>query len=489
MKGASVSVSASESILLLSLACVALCAQCYGGTKGFDPLTKFIKGRTAKGWENYGTTKVVSDEYKPVYVGPQEGLKKADMVSSLPGQPQVNFSQYSGYVTVDPDAGRALFYYFAESQDPSTTPLVLWLNGGPGCSSLGGGAMTELGPFRVNPDGETLWYNQYSWNNVANVIFLESPAGVGFSYSNRTSKYTTGDEQTAQDSYTFLVNWLERFPEYKAREMYITGASYAGHYVPQLASLIIQNNKITNQTSINLKGIAIGNALIDLEDYQKGYYDFLGRHALISNETHQGILKSCDFSLNGTKSDECYDYLSEALDSEGRIFPYNIYASWCSSSFSSSSSIPSGFDPCSDIYVELYLNTPQVQTALHVTAIPVSWTECSGDDWNDSPFTVLSTIKELMSEGLRVWIFSGDTDSVVPVTATMYSMAKMGVPVKTPWYPWYIQEEVGGYVVEYENITFVTVRGAGHMVPSYQPERALTVFTSFLEGKLPPSLS
>ena len=88
-----------------------------------------------------------------------------------------------------------------------------------------------------------------------------------------------------------------------------------------------------------------------------------------------------------------------------------------------------------------------------------------------------------------VCVCSGDTDSVVPVTATMYSMAKMGVPVKTPWYPWYIQEEVGGYVVEYENITFVTVRGAGHMVPSYQPERALTVFTSFLEGKLPPSLS
>lgn len=92
---------------------------------------------------------------------------------------------------------------------------------------------------------------------VANVIFLESPAGVGFSYANRTSNHTTGDEQTAQESYTFLVNWLERFPEYKAREMYITGESYAGHYVPQLASLIIQNNKITNQTVINLKGIAV----------------------------------------------------------------------------------------------------------------------------------------------------------------------------------------------------------------------------------------
>lgn len=97
----------------------------------------------------------------------QQGLKSADKITSLPGQPKgVNFDQYSGYVTVDPSAGRALFYYFAESQkDASTKPLVLWLNGGPGCSSIGGGAMTELGPFRVNPDGKTLWLNEYAWNS------------------------------------------------------------------------------------------------------------------------------------------------------------------------------------------------------------------------------------------------------------------------------------------------------------------------------------
>lgn len=94
-------------------------------------------------------------------------------------------------------------------------------------------------------------------NAVANVIFLESPAGVGFSYSNTSSDYITGDTKTAADAYTFLVNWLERFPEYKTRDFYITGESYAGHYVPQLADLILQNNKITNQTVINLKGIAV----------------------------------------------------------------------------------------------------------------------------------------------------------------------------------------------------------------------------------------
>jgi len=93
---------------------------------------------------------------------------------------------------------------------------------------------------------------------VANVIFLESPAGVGFSYSNTSSDYKlSGDKRTADDSYTFLVNWLERFPQYKTRDFYVTGESYAGHYIPELASTILTNNKNTTNTVINLKGVAV----------------------------------------------------------------------------------------------------------------------------------------------------------------------------------------------------------------------------------------
>jgi serine carboxypeptidase-like clade II len=90
-----------------------------------------------------------------------------DRIDRLPGQPPVNFSMYSGYVTVDAAAGRALFYWLmvASGVPAGSAPLVLWLNGGPGCSSLGYGAMEELGAFRVNPDGATLSLNPYAWNN------------------------------------------------------------------------------------------------------------------------------------------------------------------------------------------------------------------------------------------------------------------------------------------------------------------------------------
>uniref|UniRef100_A0A453H0A4 Carboxypeptidase n=1 Tax=Aegilops tauschii subsp. strangulata TaxID=200361 RepID=A0A453H0A4_AEGTS len=186
---------------------------------------------------------IASSPRKDGYPGSDHiALKAADKISALPGQPEgVDFDQYGGYVTVDGHNGRALFYYFVESPgNPVTKPLLLWLNGGPGCSSLGFGAMRELGPFRVNRDNQTLTRNNHAWNNVANVVFLESPAGVGFSYSNTSSDYDKmGDPLIAQDTYAFLVNWLDRFPEYKARALYIAGESYAGHYVPQLAATIL----------------------------------------------------------------------------------------------------------------------------------------------------------------------------------------------------------------------------------------------------------
>lgn len=101
-------------------------------------------------------------------------------------------------------------------QTPSTDPLLLWLNGGPGCSSVGGepvysfrliqylGLIEENGPFHVADFGNTVYLNKYAWNKFANVLFLESPAGVGYSYSTK-GVIATGDDQVAIDNYNALV--------------------------------------------------------------------------------------------------------------------------------------------------------------------------------------------------------------------------------------------------------------------------------------------
>src|SRR3989338_9848184 len=139
---------------------------------------------------------------------------KADaLITSLPGQDFVpSFQQYSGYITVDAKMGKNLFYWFQLSQNnPSTDPVVLWLNGGPGCSSIGGGAMEENGAYRpifnVTNDGTKqvgVTYNPWTWNQAANVIFLDSPAGVGYSYSVDPTGLVTNVNITAEDSTAFL---------------------------------------------------------------------------------------------------------------------------------------------------------------------------------------------------------------------------------------------------------------------------------------------
>ncbi|XP_038719994.1 serine carboxypeptidase-like 40 [Tripterygium wilfordii] len=433
----------------------------------------------------------------------QAGLKERDRIDRLPGQPNVDFAHYGGYVTVDKSAGRALYYYFVEAAPPQPTeslPLLLWLNGGPGCSSLAYGAMEELGPFRVRSDGKTLFRNRYSWNNAANMLFLESPAGVGFSYSNRTSDYDdlAGDRSTAADNYVFLVNWLQRFPEYKGGEFYISGESYAGHYVPQLAHTILHHNKICNKTIINLKGIIIGNAVINDEADIRGRYDYLESHAVISDDTGYQIRKYCNFSPEAVKqSSQCSKATEEARKNMEFLDIYNIYAPNCFNDNVTVKPKPGSilnFDPCSDYYVITYLNRPDVQAAMHanVTKLTHDWQPCSDvlGEWKDSPSTILPILKELTENKLRVWVFSGDTDGRIPVTATKYSIKKMKLDVKTLWHPWFIAGEVGGYTQVYEGeLTFATVRGAGHEVPSYQPIRALSLIKHFLHGTPLPDTS
>ncbi|TVU09868.1 hypothetical protein EJB05_43365, partial [Eragrostis curvula] len=390
----------------------------------------------------------------------QRALKVADKIAALPGQPEdVDFDQYSGYITVDEKNGRALFYYFVEApQDASTKPLLLWLNGGPGCSSFGYGAMQELGPFRVNSDSKTLSRNKNAWNN---------------------------DQRTADDAYLFFVNWFERFPEYKDRPFYISGESYAGHYVPQLAATILLHNRYNGRTIINLRAILVGNPVIDWNTNTKGQRDYLWSHGVISDEIFDNITKNCNFdNTDGANCDGAWD----ALD-DSQINEYNIYAPICinaqNGAYYPSGYLP-GYDPCIDYYTLAYLNDPLVQNAFH--AKMTKWSGCTKLlHWKDAPISMVPTIRWLIDKKLPVWIFSGDFDSVCPLPSTRYSIHELDINVTIPWRPWITNQEVGGYVQQYTGgFTIASVRGAGHLVPSFQPERALVLLDSFLKGVLPP---
>ncbi|CAK9172923.1 unnamed protein product [Ilex paraguariensis] len=368
------------------------------------------------------------------------GKMEDDVIKAgLLGQPLgVNFKQY---------AGRNLFYYFAEAvQDPSSKPLLLWLNGGPGCSSLGIGAMVELGPFGVEPDGRTLYSREFAWNKVANTLFLESPAGVGFSYSNTTSDYSTsGDTRTAQDTYTFLVNWFKRYPQYKARDFYIAGESYAGFYIPELSDIIIKKNmEGDSATKIQLKGIMIGNGIMNDDTDLKGSNDYLWSHALISDETYQGLVEHC----KNYSSPKCDDYQDRVEKECGKIDFSNIYGPLCSSNSSTKTKSLGG----------PFINA-----------------------WKDSPTTMIPIYRRLIASGLRILLYSGDVDAVVPVSGTRYSIDALNLKVIKHWSSWVDDSnEVAGYQVVYDGLAFATIRDAGHEVPKCQPCRALALLKMFI---------
>ncbi|KAG7035684.1 Serine carboxypeptidase 24, partial [Cucurbita argyrosperma subsp. argyrosperma] len=343
----------------------------------------------------------------------------------------------------------------------------------------------------------------------ANLLFLESPAGVGFSYTNTSSNLEdTGDNRTAEDALIFLVQWMSRFPQYKYREFYISGESYAGHYVPQLAKRILDYNKANSNNFINLKGFLVGNAVTDMNYDALGTVTYWWTHAMISDTTYNSILANCNFTSDKT-SKPCDKVIYYAMNHEfGNVDQYSIYTPKCPIVVPNNTVSPvrgaairfknsllrrrvSGYDPCTENYAEKYYNLKEVQMAMHanVTGIPYKWTACSDillKNWKDSQDSMLLTYKELIAAGLRIWVFSGDTDSVVPVTATRFALNHLNLPIKTRWYPWYSRGQVGGRTEVYEGLTFATVRGAGHEVPLIQPQRALTLLRAFLSGKQLP---
>ncbi|KAK8480117.1 hypothetical protein V6N13_030023 [Hibiscus sabdariffa] len=431
-----------------------------------------------------------------------------DRIVRLPGQPpKVKFSQYSGYITVDAKAGRALFYWLMKApakSRPESKPLVLWLNGGPGCSSVAYGASEEVGPFRVRSDGKTLRLNPYAWNQEANLLFLDSPAGVGFSYSNTSSDiYTVGDKRTAEDAFTFLVKWLERFPNYKHRPFYIAGESYAGHYIPELSRVIVRRNKGIKNPILNFKGFLLGNPLLDDYHDNIGSHEYWWNHGLISDSTYDELKKSCTNDTFLFPRDGCNNALNAAFEEFGDINPYNIYSPPCNAISTQNPhfrqlSLPwryRGNDECVVAYTRRYMNNRWVQKALHanITRLPYPWTTCSSTirrNWTDSPKSMLPIIKQLIEAGIRIWIFSGDTDAILPLTATRYSIKALKLQTNISWYAWIDDHaEVGGWSEVYNGLTYVTVRGAGHEVPLTQPQRALHLFKYFLMNlPLPSSL-
>uniref|UniRef100_A0A1D1XKV6 Serine carboxypeptidase-like 40 n=1 Tax=Anthurium amnicola TaxID=1678845 RepID=A0A1D1XKV6_9ARAE len=445
-----------------------------------------LKSRRASGtaglWDAAGLVKSLKTNGDS---GSAVGSKKGDLIGSLPGQPHgaAAVTQYGGYVDVG-DGGK-LFYYFAEATGAKATksPLMLWINGGPGCSSVGAGAFLQHGPFFVNDDGKTLRSNPYAWTNVSSIIYLDTPVNVGFSYSDNGNATTSYDDaKTAMGNLRFLLGWLERFPEYKSRDLYLAGDGYAGIYAPQLADLILEYNQQASgrDTTINLKKILLGNPTINAENEVRGIIDFQWNHGMVPTKTWKAIRRGCRGKMIRRKA--CFKQIRKLPYNDlgsGPVYPYDFTAKVCNPNLQPGHRIEDYYE-CDDKAVRDYLSQSDVQRALHGNSPRLSngWIQCSDDVSTKYQLSQTSVpiIRRLVSTGLSVLIYSGDADLVVPMIGGRYTTMQLNLNVTRPWGSWfYNKATVGGFIEMYANETlvFATLRGAGHTVTKVYPERTL----------------
>jgi len=444
-----------------------------------------------------------------------EGDIAEDEITKLPGwDSKLPSKHYSGLIDVGSETGVSgkLHYWFIQSErDPASDPVVLWLNGGPGSSSLIG-LFQENGQLNTNDDSMTnksggvprLFYNKWGWTQMASMIYLESPKGVGFSYCDKPSKCHNTDESTAIDNHEFLVNFFKGFSEFAKNDFYIVGESYAGVYIPMLIDQIDKRKVLTN-----FKGAAIGNGCWGSDcfygqtELEIDSHIYFGHH-LISQTLHARITSAC--SPNNWSSAKCRRILYEIDDQAGDFNIYNIYDTCASDGvkvsqirdsvrksnitlFKASDSYHihpqlkqlNDYKCGTDRVMSLYLKNKEVRKAIHVNQEGhMKYKLTCGD---------LRPLYKKLFQKYRILIFSGDADACVPHWGTERWTREMNFDLTYDWHLWdSVSMEknlrvTAGYVINYEHLTYVTVKGAGHMVPQYKPAFALTMFKNFLENR------
>ncbi|KAF1329239.1 Serine protease family s10, partial [Globisporangium splendens] len=407
----------------------------------------------------------------------------------------------AGYIKLPNKKDDHYFYWYFESRsNPSTDPLVLWLTGGPGCSSMMA-MLTENGPCQVQTDLSTK-LNPYSWTNESNVVWLDQPTTVGFTYGAEEDA-DNNEDNVGENIFWFLQGFFEKHPELVGRDFYITGESYGGHYVPAAAHYVWEQNKLQKFKHINLKGIAIGNGITNPAVQNPHFIDMVDNqyNVTLVNDTQLAQMKidavTCGELMQPCSktnvtacqigTEFCDERLLQPLiDAKRNPYDLRMYCDKIDAT------------ECYDMnYVSKYLDSPNVREYLGVPSEHVGkWQECNmkvnmdfykvGDPGMDfSPY-----VADLLNDNLRVLIYAGDADMMCnwhgnnawTKALEWNGKAEFNAAEERP----YITDSGidAGVVRSHDNLfTFLRLYNSGHMVPQDQPEVALDMLNKFLKNE------
>ncbi|CAB0040177.1 unnamed protein product [Trichogramma brassicae] len=421
-----------------------------------------------------------------IEAGEIKEARNAAMVQHKDMALMMEISSYSGYFTVNKEYNSNMFFWFFPAQmEPKNAPVVLWLQGGPGATSLFG-LFTENGPYSVTKN-QTLQRRKYSWNLNHNVIYIDNPVGTGYSFTDDDKGYAVNETDVGRDVHTALEQFFLLFPELRANDFYVTGESYAGKYVPAVSHAIKDYN-IKAKLKINLKGLAIGNGLTDPMNqlyysdylYQIGLLDFNGRDQFKQLESQAREL------IKQEKYMEAFVVFDRLIDNdltpEPSLFKnltgFDFYFNYLHTKDSEAS----------DRFAT-FVQRPDVRKAIHVgncsfdTEAKKVETHLQEDITKSASFFVSDLLQHY-----KVLIYNGQLDIIVAYPLTENYLQNLEWPGAKDYKvakrkQWWVGKELAGYSKIVHNLTEVLVRNAGHMVPADQPMWAWDLITRFTRNK------
>jgi len=411
----------------------------------------------------------------------QEACKMTPMKS--------NITSFAGFLTVDRKLNSNMYFiFFPAFQHNDTAPVLLWLQGGPGATSLYG-LFAENGPFSVKKK-HGLKLRPYTWVQDHNVIYIDNPVGTGFSFTDSDQGYVKNENQVGIHLYVALIQFFQLFPQYRKNDFFVTGESYAGKYVPAVSHTIHKNNQYAAaENKINLKGFAIGNGLCDPEHmmqygdylYQIGLLDSNGRDLFRIKE--QDILKS----IQQQKWKDAFNKFDALLNGD-LTNGTSIFKTLTGFSFYFNFLHNQDYSPYGDM--GRYLSQTNIRKNLHVgnATFHVEAVEVEKHLLEDVMQSVKSNITVLLNAGYNVLIYNGQLDIIVafPLTENFVDALNWNgandykVALRKQWY---VGEELAGFSRKARNLNVVLVRNAGHMVPMDQPKWSVDLITRFTRGK------
>jgi cathepsin A (carboxypeptidase C) len=399
-------------------------------------------------------------------------------------------AQNAGYFNVTTSTKHYFYWHFESRSAPATDPVILWMTGGPGCS--GSIALfNENGPCKISGDMTTV-KNPYSWNSNASIIFVDQPAGTGFSYG-APEDMDVDEAGVSRDMYNFLQAFYQAHPKLLRNPLFIFGESYGGHYVPATALAVYRGTQAKQGARVPLAGLAIGNGLTAPE-VQYSYYAEMAYTSragpLVSKSTYQAMklsAKLCTAQIRMCQKTEeacesAFEFCALSQVSPVQATGINLYdvREKCKNP-----PLCYDFSATRD-----FLRNPKVVAELGTEGH--EWTACNylvnGRFHKDWMHGFSAAIPEMLRGGIRALIYAGDVDYICNYMGNKAWTLALDWEGKTGFndaedHTWSVKGEEAGLARTFANFTFLQVYEAGHMVPLDQPERSLSMVETFVRGE------